>query len=199
VGEETRTKRYRKSRGERCDGTKNTDARGCPRFVGRSIVDCVPRLRRSGDGESACRAARSTLGVIALLCAVTATGVGCTTVDPGSDFVIPVQTFDANYFYCYVEPQVLIAKSCGSGNAALGDPANGCHFNSSAVSGMALIQHPAIDCGGGDAPLDSTQVGEGSAAQSNLQAASFEMSQDPRQIFTLSDPVVAIVGTWATK
>jgi hypothetical protein len=152
--------------------------------------------------------------VIALLCAVTATGVGCTTVDPGSDFVIPVQTFDANYFYCYVEPQVLIAKSCGSGNAALGDPANGCHFNSSAVSGMALIQHPAIDCGGGDAPLDSTQVGEGSAAQSNLQAASFEMSQDyldapiivrptghnhPRQIFTLSDPVVAIIGTWATK
>ena len=139
---------------------------------------------------------------------------GCTTIDPGSDFVIPDQTFDANYFYCFVEPGVLFAKSCGSGNAALGDPANGCHYNSSAVSGMALIQHPAIDCGGGSAPLDETTVGAGSPAQRNLQSVSLEMSSDylnapiivrptghnhPRQIFTLTDPVVNIIATWASK
>jgi hypothetical protein len=137
---------------------------------------------------------------------------GCTTVDPGPNFVIADQTFNANYFFCYVEPQVLFGKSCGSG--AAGDPANGCHFNSSAVSGMALIDHPAIDCGGGAAPLDSTTVGEGSPAQSNLQAASLEMSTDylnapiivrptghnhPRQIFALTDPVVNVIATWATK
>jgi hypothetical protein len=187
---------------ERERATKN-DAGGCPRFVGRSIVDFVPRLRRC------CGAA-----VALALCAVAAAGVGCTTVDPGPDFVIPVETFDANYFYCHVEPQVLTAKKCGPGDPALGDPANGCHFNSAAVSGMALIQHPVIDCGGGDEPLDSTQVGEGSPAQSNLQAASLEMSRDyldapivvrptghnhPRAVYTLSDPVVSIIGTWASK
>jgi hypothetical protein len=151
-----------------------------------------------------------------MACAVVAVvwAPGCTTVDPGPNFVIPDQTFDANYFFCFVEPQVLFAKSCGSGNAADGDPANGCHFNSSAVSGMALINHPPIDCGGGPAPVDATTVGEGSPAQSNLQAASLEMSTDylnaaiivrptghnhPRQIFTLNDPVVNIIATWASK
>ncbi len=139
---------------------------------------------------------------------------GCTTVDPGPNFVIPDQTFDADYFFCHVEPQVLFAKKCGSGDPSLGDAANGCHYTSSAVSGMALVEHPAIDCGGGDAPLDSTTVGAGSPAQANLQAASLEMSADyrnapiivrptghshPRQIFTLSDPVVSIIATWASK
>jgi hypothetical protein len=138
---------------------------------------------------------------------------GCTTIDPGSDFVIASQTFNANYFYCFVEPQVLFGKKCGSGDPTLGDPANGCHYNSSAVSGMALIQHPAISCADG-APVDSTTVGAGSPAQSNLQAASLEMSTDylnapiilrptghnhPRQIFTLSDPVVSIIQTRATQ
>ncbi len=138
---------------------------------------------------------------------------GCTTVDPGSDFVIPSQTFNANYFYCFVEPQVLFAKKCGSGDPTQQDPPNGCHFNSSAVSGMALIDHPAIACSNG-APVDQTTVGAGSAAQSNLQAASLEMSSDyvnapiilrptghnhPRQIFPATDPVVNIIATWATK
>jgi hypothetical protein len=138
---------------------------------------------------------------------------GCTTVDPGSDFVIADQTFNANYFYCFVEPQVLFAESCGSGDSTKGDPANGCHFNSSAVSGMALVQHPAIACANG-APVDQTQVGAGSPAQSNLQAASLEMSTDylnapiylrptghnhPRQVFAPNDPVVDIIRQWASK
>jgi hypothetical protein len=136
---------------------------------------------------------------------------GCTTVDPGPNFVIADQTFNADYFFCFVEPQVIFAKSCGPGQP--GDNGN-CHFNSSAVSGMALVNHPPIDCGGGAAPLDSTQVGQGSPAQSNLQAVSLEMSTDylnaplvvrptghnhPRQIFASTDPVVNIIATWATK
>ncbi len=140
--------------------------------------------------------------------------VGCTTIDPGPDFVIPVQTFDADYFYCHVEPQVLTAKKCGPGDPSLGDANNGCHFTAAAVSGMVLIDHPAIDCGGGDHPVDATQVGESSPAQSNLQAASLEMSRDylnapivvsptghnhPRVVYTTSDPVVSILATWANK
>jgi hypothetical protein len=156
------------------------------------------------------------VGAVCLAAALTslAFAPGCSTVDPGTNFVIADQTFDADYFFCHVEPEVLVAKKCGSGDPAQGDAANGCHFNSSAVSGMALIDHPAIDCGGGDHPLDQTQVGANSPARNNLQAASLEMSRDyntapiivrptghthPRQVFDLNDPVVAVIATWAGK
>jgi hypothetical protein len=142
---------------------------------------------------------------------------GCTTVDPGPDFVVPNTTFDANYFYCHVEPQFIFFYGCGSGDPSKGDPSNGqgCHFNPSAVSGMALINHPAVDCGGGDVPVDMTQIATGSPAQSNLQAVSIEMSRDwmnapvyvrptgsnhPRQIFPMGDmTAVTILSTWAAK
>ena len=138
----------------------------------------------------------------------------CTTIDPGSDFVVPDTTFDADYFFCHVEPEYLFAKGCGTGDPSQGDPTNGCHYNSSAVSGMALIQHPAVDCGGGDHPIDRTTVGSASPAQSNLQAAALEMNRDylsapivvrptgnnhPRKILDLSDPAVQVIQTWATK
>ena len=93
---------------------------------------------------------------------------GCTTVDPGPNFVVPDEHFDEDYFYCHVEPELLFAKHCGSGDP--GDNGN-CHFNASAVSGMALRDHPAVDCGGGDHPLSRAAVGAGSPAQGNLQAA----------------------------
>lgn len=140
---------------------------------------------------------------------------GCTTVDPGANFVVPNQTFDPDYFFCHVEPELLFAKKCGPGDSSQGDPPNGCHFNSSAVSGMALVDHAPVDCGGGDHPVDRTQVGIGSAPQGNLQAASLEMSRDyltaplyvrpsnnahhPRQIFAPNDPVVEVIKTWAQR
>ncbi len=138
----------------------------------------------------------------------------CTTIDPGPDFVIPDQTFDADFFYCHVEPEYLVANRCGPGDPSQGDTTNGCHFNSSAVSGLALVDHPAIDCGGGDHPVDRTQVGAGSPAQGNLQSASLEMSRDyltapivvrpsgqnhPRKVVDPSDPSVRVIATWATK
>jgi hypothetical protein len=141
--------------------------------------------------------------------------MGCTTVDPGANFVVPNTTFDANYFYCHVEPQFIFANSCGSGDPSKGDATNGCHYNPSAVSGMPLLQHTPIDCGGGDVPLDMTQIGTGSAAESNLQAVSFEMSRDwmnapvyvrpsgnthPRQVFAPGDPnATMILSMWAAK
>jgi hypothetical protein len=147
--------------------------------------------------------------------------LGCTSVDPGNDFVVPETVFDANYFYCHVEPGLIFAYSCGTGDPSQGDKANGCHFNPSAVSGMALLNHPAIDCGGGDIPVDLTQVGTGSPAQSNLAAVSLEMSKDyttaalftrpsdasgcppaahPRCVFQTNDQtVVTLLSTWASK
>jgi hypothetical protein len=136
--------------------------------------------------------------------------IGCTTIDPGPDFVVPEEVFDANYYYCHVEPQLIVAKKCGPGAAS----DNGsCHFSSS-VSGMALLDHPPIDCGGGDRPLDMTSTA--GAAESNFQAVSLEMSRDymtaplfvrpsnganhPRVVFSATDPQVnQLLSTWASK
>jgi hypothetical protein len=141
--------------------------------------------------------------------------LGCTSIDPGPNFVVPDETFDADYFYCHVEPQFIFANKCGPGDPSKGDPANGCHFNPSAVSGMALTDHPAVNCGGGDVPVDSTQTGSGSPAQGNLEAVSIEMSLDymtaplfvrpsghshPRAVFSENDPTVQmLLSTWAMK
>ncbi len=138
---------------------------------------------------------------------------GCTTVDPGPNFVVPDETFDADYFYCHIEPSFIFANKCGPGDPSQDKP-NSCHF-SSAVTGMALIDHPTVDCGGGDHPVDTTQTGTGSPAQSNLEAVSIEMSRDyltaplfvrptgyshPRAIFSRDDPTVnQLLSTWAAK
>ena len=161
------------------------------------------------------------LGRVKLIATLCAQAIGgallltqCTTIDPGPNFVVPDQTFNADYFFCHVEPEVLVAKKCGPGDPAAGDPSNGCHFNSSAVSGMALLDHAPVDCGGGDHPVNTLQVGSGSPAQGNLQAASLEMSQDyltapiyvrptgsnhPRAVYQKDDPVVEVLKTWALK
>lgn len=135
---------------------------------------------------------------------------GCTTVDPGPNFVVPDEQFDADFFFCRVEPEVLFAKKCGSGNAG---EENSCHFNASAVSGMAITNHAPIDCANGR-PVNRVQLGAGSAAQGNLQAASLVMSRDintapiflrptgsnhPREIFPKDDPVVEVLREWARK
>ena len=140
------------------------------------------------------------------LCFVTA----CTSVDPGPNFVVPEEHFDPDYFYCHVEPELLFARKCGSGDSAAGDPTNGCHFNSSAVSGLALLEHAPVDCGGGDHPVGAVL----NAAKGNLAASSLEMNRDyltaplfvrptgahhPRAVFARDDAIADVIRTWATK
>jgi hypothetical protein len=142
--------------------------------------------------------------------------LGCTTIDPGPDFSGAFDVFDADYFYCHVEPGFIFQQNCGPG---LPSDNGSCHF-SSAVNGMNLVAHPAIDCGGGDHPALTpnglVQTGTGSPAQTNLTSVSFEMSRDymtaplflrptqqiahPRQIFMPNDPTVnQLLSTWAMK
>lgn len=137
----------------------------------------------------------------------------CTTVDPGTNFVVPNENFDADFFFCRIEPELLVAKRCGPGDPGAGDPPNGCHFNSSAVSGMAIADHVPVDCVDGR-PVNRAQIGAGSAAQGNLQAVSLVMSRDyqtaplflrptgqnhPRIIFPREDPVVNVIRDWAAR
>lgn len=138
------------------------------------------------------------------------------TIDPGPNFSQALEVFDADYFYCHVEPEFIFQQKCGLG---LPGDNGSCHF-SSAVNGMNLVDHPAIDCAGGDHPALSAMglgsTGTGSAAQTNLTNVSFEMSRDyttaplflrptqqiahPRQIFMPSDPTVnQLLLTWASK
>jgi hypothetical protein len=141
---------------------------------------------------------------------------GCTTVDPGQTFRIADVSFDGDYYFCHVEPELIVAKRCGPGDPAQGDPSNSCHFTPSAVSGMVLVDHLAVDCSGGDRPNDRTQIGAGSAAQSNFTAVSLEMDKSnylaaplfvrpsgtyhPRPIFDPSDAQIrSLLSTWAGK
>ena len=148
------------------------------------------------------------LGPLALI-----TGAACSTVDPGRNFVVPDEQFDADFFFCRVEPELIFGRKCGPGDPGAGDPANGCHFNSSAVSGMALANHAPIDCVDGR-PSNRAQLGAGSAAQGNLQSVSLEMSRDfstapllvrptgqnhPRAIFAKEDPVADVIRQWAQR
>ena len=146
---------------------------------------------------------------------------GC-TIDPGPNFEVPLSVFNEDFFYCHVEPEYLFAAQTQCGPGQSGDN-NNCHFNSSAVSGMALQDHPLIDCGGGDHPANSAAgtgaIGPGSPAQNNFSSASLEMSREcvdyatcqaailtrptsttahPRQIFDPNDPTLpAVIFKWA--
>ena len=176
----------------------------CPNAL-RRYRRGVPRRALPGGGvdHAAAYLAGLTLAAAAL-------AASCTTIDPGPNFVVPTDTFDADYFYCHVEPELIFAKQCGPGGA--GDNSN-CHFNASAVSGMVLTDHMPVNCGGGDHPVDTSTIT--TAAQGNLQSVSLEMSRDyttaplflrptamaahPRQIFPSNDAVVNVISTWAMK
>ena len=133
-------------------------------------------------------------------------GGGCTSIDPGANYIVPPEDFNADYFYCEVEPNLILAKSCGDNGS------HGCHY-SDKVPAMALTEHPAVPCANGQ-PVDPTTVGAGTPAASNLAAVSLEMSTDwttagiyiwptqivsahPIQVFAPSDAVVMYIETWA--
>jgi hypothetical protein len=157
------------------------------------------------------------LGPVLLACS------SCTSVsvDPGHDFSVPLVAFDANFYYCHVEPQLIFQYNCGPGDPSKGDANNGCHYNPAVVSGMILFQHDPIDCGGGEVPLDPTLVASGSAAQNDFQSVQLEMSKvytqsqlftrpssfqgqnptaHPRAIFDQGDQTIQqLLSTWASK
>jgi hypothetical protein len=146
--------------------------------------------------------------------------VSCVSIDPGPNYIVPDQVFNANYFYCFVEPQVIFGganggRNCGSGANVPGASGGGCHY-SDKVPAMALQQHVPVTCANG-IPTDPTQTGAGSPAANNFSAVSNEMDVDwmnaplyiwptqivsahPVQVFAPTDTkVVQYISTWAQQ
>jgi hypothetical protein len=146
--------------------------------------------------------------------------VSCTTVDPGPDFQLPTVQFNANYFFCVVEPQLIMGGLTGTPCGDNGS--HGCHY-SDKVPEMALIRLPQpVKCSG-DVPVDQTQVATGTPAASNLATVSLQMNAvytdapiylrpsldipgHPVKVFSVQPPlsktdkaIVEILKTWATK
>jgi hypothetical protein len=147
---------------------------------------------------------RATLALVLAGCAA-----ACSTVEPGSQFAIAAVTYDDNYFYCVVEPKVLMAKSCGSGDQSQGDASGGCHES---VTHFRLNPTAKAVMCNGLTPIEAVPI----ASQANYQAAQGEMTLDyanapliawptqkfsghPRQIFKPDSDEYNIIKDWATK
>lgn len=157
-----------------------------------------------------------TLGLVMMtaVAAALSPGVICETVDPGPNFVpAPVQ-YSANYFYCVVEPQIIMGgltrKPCGD------DGSHGCHYSDKvpAMPLQALMQ--PVECSGG-VPVNAGDVASGTSPALNFAQVSSQMfpiydeapiylwptqlvAGHPVQVYKPNDAaIVQILETWAAS
>jgi hypothetical protein len=155
-----------------------------------------------------------TLGLVVAL--ALGGGVSCETVDPGQDYVVPQVQFDANYFYCVVEPQIIMGALTLNHQACGGTASQGCHY-SDKVPEMPLqpLTSPVL-CNGG-VPVNPGDVASGTAPALNLASVSLQMSAvytdapiflwptqqvaaHPALVYPQTDTtIVDILKTWATE
>jgi len=153
--------------------------------------------RRGAQRAVPCRAVAWALAVVVL--------VGCSTIEPGSQLSIASITYDENYFYCAVEPKVIIGQSCAAGDSARGESSAGCHAS---ATPFTLRASTAVTCNG------SVPTGAiGAASSDNFAAASSEMALEvssapffmrptqqtahPRSIFAVDSAEAEIIRQWA--
>ena len=148
--------------------------------------------------------------VLGLLSGCGEEGLFPTTVDPGADFSVADIVFDEAYFYCQVEPRVMIANSCGSGDPGQGDAAGGCHYS---VTSFRLTEYSPLvaDSCNGNVPRGAILA----AARQNYQTSQARMKRDPelarllqhplgnmrhpRRIFDESSDSAEAIREWATR
>jgi hypothetical protein len=112
--------------------------------------------------------------------------VAC-TLDVGENFQVAEIVYDQNYFYCQVEP-LLFQQGCGSGDASLGESAQGCHFNRQRLRLTNYQPLSAAQCG---ADLEG-DLAVSSAAQQNYQSAQLQMEVDPERSPLLNRPTSTV-------
>ena len=152
-----------------------------------------------------------TVLVAALAAACGEEGLLPTTVDPGPDFNVSQVLFEENFYYCQIEP-MLFAQGCGPGNAAEGDPSNGCHHS---VTSYRLINYSPLVAEGcnGNVPGPGTRIPD--SARQNYQLTQARMKRDPevaplllrptaqaahpRQIFNETSAEADLIRQWANQ
>ena len=135
---------------------------------------------------------------------------GCSTVEPGDDPKIAQVVYDEDFFYCQVEPKVLVAQSCSSGDPSK-DASGGCHATATPFRVLALDPNDMVTCDANGRHTGSVPQ----VAQSNYGAAQAEMTPNaetapffthptqktnhPRQIFDTSSMEAEIIRQWAQR
>lgn len=140
-------------------------------------------------------------GLVAALC-------GCGTVDLGTYEGVRDLKLDEDFYYCSVQPLVITAKKCASGDPSAGDASGGCHASTTALR-LEQIDTP-VSCVGGH-PSGQPSPGE----RANYAAASLRVNRDvesspllvrptqtggathPRKIFESDSPEATIIRKWA--
>jgi hypothetical protein len=134
---------------------------------------------------------------------------------PDSEYRLPPYRFSGEYFYCVVEPQIVMGgltlKPCGD------DGSHGCHYSDKDPD-MPLFPLPQpVTCSGSGAVAmwtDASQVAAGTPAGRNFGSASLEMKAKYTdapfylyasgmgghvQVFSPDDAAVTyILQTWAS-
>jgi hypothetical protein len=161
-------------------------------------------------GRALGREATFAMAMAACLAGCGEEGLFPTTIDPGADFSVADIVFDESYFYCQVEPRVIIANSCGAGDPGQGDAGGGCHHS---VTSFRLTDYspPVADSCNGNVPTGAVPA----AARQNYQTAQARMKRDPelarllqhplrnmrhpRKIFDESSDSAEAIREWATR
>ena len=135
-------------------------------------------------------------------------GVGsCSTIEPGADPRIAQVVYDEDFFYCEVQPKVLVPQNCSAGDPS--KDSGGCHATATPFRVLALGANDMVTCdANGKHTGNIPQI-----AQSNYGAAQAEMTPDaetapllthptqktthPRLIFDTSSMEAEIIRQWA--
>jgi hypothetical protein len=133
---------------------------------------------------------------------------GCSTVELGNSPQIAQVVYDEDFFYCQVQPNVLVAQSCSTGDSSKGD-SGGCHQSATSFRVLPLGPSDMVTC---DANGKHTGNVPGFAL-SNYGAAAAEMTPNaetapllthptqktphPRQIFDTNSNEAQIIRQWA--
>ena len=139
--------------------------------------------------------------------------MGCSPRPSNRDrtFNVADVVFDENFFYCRVEPE-LFAHSCGPGDPAQSDAANGCHFN---VTSFRLSDYAPLVADSLQRRRRAERVGRRAQARQNYQVSQARMDRDPERarlfsgrssarhpsakIFEPDSPTADVIRDWATK
>ena len=133
-----------------------------------------------------------------------------TQVAPGEDFSIADLVFDEAFFYCQVEPRVIVQHGCASGDPALGESGGGCHLSVTAFRLNEYSPRVADGCMG-----NTVRTAIPAAARRNYQTANARMRRDPeiapllekplqrrphpRRVFDENSDAAAAIREWATR